>query len=337
MAGNIQALIRYRTIDRCLRRTHRRWTWRELSRACGAELRERLGDHIDDPSRRTIFTDIQNMRDGIFGYEAPITYDHGRKSFYYADPHFSISQIPLSREDRQELQHALVILKQFRGFHHLQGIESIIARLEQTSHGAAHPARRLIEFDHVTDSPGQQWLDLLYRYTFERQVLLITYHPFSVDEINTYPFSPYLLKEYNRRWFLIAYNHERDRLEKLALDRILDLRKSIQPFFQLPGFNPQNYFRDIVGVTLPEEGQAEEVLLRVSVKQAPYLDTKPLHASQELLEKSEEGWLFRLSLIPNYELESQLLSLGERVEVLAPEGLRRRIRERVRAMGERYE
>lgn len=337
MAGNLQALIRYRTIDRCMHRRHQCWSWQELSKACGEELRNMLGQEQDDPSRRTIFNDIRNMKNGLLGYEAPIAFDRQRRSFYYSDPDFSIFKIPLSREDSEELKHALIILRQFRGFRHFQGIENIIAQLEHNVQREEHPERQLIDFDHSADSPGQQWLDELYRHTYNAQVMHITYHPFDFEEPYTHPISPYLLKEYNRRWFLVGYNHQRGRIENMALDRIVQLKTSGLSFHMSPNFNEQTYFRNLIGVTIPADATVQEVRFRVSPQQAPYLITKPLHASQEVLEKNEAGWLFRLQLIPNYELQSKLLSFGERVEVLAPAALRDRIKERVRAMGRWYD
>ncbi len=166
MAGNLQSLIRFRTIDRCLHRRHQRWGWLELSRACGQELRYYLGEEVDDPSRRTIFNDINNMKSGLLDYKAPIAFDRKRQTFYYTDPHFSIFKIPLSREDSEELQHALIILRQFRGFRHVKGIESIIARLDHSVRRESDADRLLIEFDHPADAPGQQWLDELYHHTY---------------------------------------------------------------------------------------------------------------------------------------------------------------------------
>ncbi len=121
MAGNLQALIRYRTIDRCMHRKHQPWGWQALSEACGQELRYFLGEEQDDPSRRTIFNDIKNMKNGLLGYEAPIAFDRQRQTFYYTDPDFSIFKIPPSKEDSEELQHAMIILRQFRGFRHVKG------------------------------------------------------------------------------------------------------------------------------------------------------------------------------------------------------------------------
>lgn len=337
MAGNIHALIRYRTIDLCLQRTHQQWTWQKLSQACGKELRYMISEEIDDPSRRTIHQDIHHMRDGILGHHAPIVWDRQRKTYHYTDPGFSIFNIPLRKEDQEELEHALIILRQFSGFRHVEGIENIIARLDDSMHKKQLDRHNIIEFDHPVNAPGQQWLDRLYRHVFQKEVVLITYHPFDFKDPYTHPLSPYLLKEYNKRWFLVGYNHERERIEVLALDRIKNIEQSEVAYHRTASFNAQRYFQDIIGLTIPEEGKVEEVLIRVTPQQGPYLDTKPLHPSQELVEKGEADWLFRLYLIPNYELESKLLALGERVEVLKPLSLRERMKERVERTRRLYE
>ncbi len=336
MAGNIQSLIRYRTINDCLRRRQQQWTWQRLSEACGEQLRYYLGAEMDNPARRTVFKDIKHMKDGLLGYKAPIAFDHQRKTYYYTDPDFSIHNIPLKREDLDELEHALVILRQFSGFRHVEGIESIITRLDDSMHQRRRPAP-IIEFDHPLNAPGQQWLDRLYRHVFHQQVIRIKYHPFNFEEPYIHPISPFLLKEYNKRWFLVGYNHQRERIEKLALDRILHIEPSDLAFYRPPSFDAQRYFRDIIGLTIPDKGHVEDILLRVNPRQGPYLHTKPLHESQELLEKTEAGWLFRLRLVPNYELESKLLAMGERVEALAPTALRDRMKERIEQTRSLYE
>lgn len=335
MPTNLHALIRYRTIDRCLRRRHRQWTWQDLARACGDELRDYLGEHIDDPSRRTIFVDIKHMKSGKLGYEAPIVFDRRSGSYRYADPDFSISNSPLGPEDHEELRHALHILRQFRGFRHMQGIEQIIAKLDFQARRAADPRHDLLQLDHAEGASGQEWSDLLYRGAYRRQTLRIDYKPF-FEEGYAHIFSPYLLKEYNNRWFLIAYNHERGRLENLALDRIRDVAPAEAPFHALPGFDPRTYFRDVVGPSRPDGGRLETIRFRATPDQAPYIETKPLHASQRVLRRGMEGVVFQIEVMPNFELESRLLAFGERVEVLTPASFRQKLAERVRAMAEKY-
>lgn len=121
-----------------------------------------------------------------------------------------------------------------------------------------------------------------------------------------------------------------------ALDRILDIREEGLVYFCDAHFDPDTYFRDIIGVSIPEDGVVAEVHLKFNAQQAKYIYTKPLHPSQRVVEETAEYTAFAFRLIPNYELESLILSFGERVEVLRPERLREKVRERAAALSSLY-
>ena len=100
MPVNKNALIRYKTIDRCLRNRYRRWTLEDLVEACSDALYEMEGI-TRGVSVRTIQGDIQIMRSDKLGYEAPIeVYDN--KYYRYEDPDYSITDSPIN-EDTCEL------------------------------------------------------------------------------------------------------------------------------------------------------------------------------------------------------------------------------------------
>lgn len=80
MPANLHALIRYRTIDRCLRNIDQSWSWEELAESCSQALADQMKIE-KDISRRTIMYDINYMRSGKLGYEAPIEYDRKEKSY----------------------------------------------------------------------------------------------------------------------------------------------------------------------------------------------------------------------------------------------------------------
>lgn len=196
MPTNLHALIRYRTIDESLHRPQKRWDWKNLAQACGDALRYYIDSEMPNPSRRTVMYDIDTMKHGKLGYEAPIEWDRERKSYYYTDLEFSLSNTPLNQDDLSELNHALVILKQFSGFRHMEGIENIITKLDYTLSLRAGRAKEAIHFDHQINAPGQRWLDLLYRSIQKEIVLELDYQPFYYDAHFTTWVSPYLLNSF---------------------------------------------------------------------------------------------------------------------------------------------
>ncbi|MEL6843528.1 MAG: phytanoyl-CoA dioxygenase, partial [Bacteroidota bacterium] len=118
MPANRNALIRYKTIDNCLRNRYRQWTLEDLIEACSEALYEYEG--IDKGvSRRTVQMDIQMMRSEKLGYNAPIVVVE-KKYYTYEDPEYSITNIPLTEQDLNKLGEVVDILRQFKGFAHFQ-------------------------------------------------------------------------------------------------------------------------------------------------------------------------------------------------------------------------
>jgi hypothetical protein len=108
MPANKNALIRYKTIDRCLRNRYRRWTIEDLVDACSDALYDMEGIR-KGVSLRTVQGDIQMMRSDKLGYNAPIeVYD--QRYYRYADPQFSITDMPLSEDDFLLLKRAVDLL-----------------------------------------------------------------------------------------------------------------------------------------------------------------------------------------------------------------------------------
>ena len=108
MPANKNALIRYKTIDRCLRNRYRRWTLDDLVDAYSEALYDMEGI-TKGVCARTVQMDIQIMRSDKLGYNAPIVvYD---KIYYtYADPDYSITEMPLSMDDCKLIKEAITLL-----------------------------------------------------------------------------------------------------------------------------------------------------------------------------------------------------------------------------------
>ena len=108
MPANKNALIRYKTIDRCLRNRFRRWTIDDLTEACSEALYDMEGI-LKGVSVRTVQGDLQIMRSDKLGYNAPIeVYD--RIYYRYAEPDYSISDMPLTEDDCLLLKEAVELL-----------------------------------------------------------------------------------------------------------------------------------------------------------------------------------------------------------------------------------
>ena len=120
------------------------------------------------------------------------------------------------------------------------------------------------------------------------------------------------------------------------MDRIKELDE-IDAEYIVDETDWEYYFYDIIGVTKPINREIEKVELLVSKEQAPYLITKPLHASQRVYKDEDGSVRITIDVIPNYELEKLLLSFGETIEVLNPEDLKTNLYQRLKLASNKYE
>lgn len=145
MPVNRNALIRYRTIDKCLQNRRRKWTIENLIKACNDSLYEYEG--IDKGvSLRTIRLDLNAMRSDKLGYNAPIIVTD-KKYYSYEDPEYSIANIPLTSQDLNILQEVSHLLRQFKGFSHFNEVNEMVNKLEDKIYSEQHQRAPVIDFE----------------------------------------------------------------------------------------------------------------------------------------------------------------------------------------------
>ncbi|MCB0760581.1 MAG: WYL domain-containing protein [Flavobacteriales bacterium] len=328
MAQNKNALIRYRTIDKCLQNPFRKWTLGDLIDECSNALYEYEGREIE-VSRRTVQLDIQTMRSDKLGYNAPIVvYD--KKYYKYEDPDFSITDIPLNESDMQVLSESVEMLKQFKDFSLFSELGGIIQRLEDRIYTEKNQQPSIIHFDKNEQLIGLEHLDVLYQAILKKVVLHVRYKSFTSAQSKVFTVHPLLLKEYNNRWFLICRTEESSSILNLALDRIKSFEPDPQADYIDEPFDGDIFYKHTIGVTVRGLKDVMKVRLHFDPLNAPYVRTKPLHHTQKILKSLEDGSIIvELQVHQNFELERLILGFGESVQVIKPPSLRRRILDRL--------
>jgi len=324
MPTNSHALIRYRTIDRCLKSRNRNYFLKDLITECSNAVHEykeaKTGKSIPYKllGRRTLLYDLKFMADE-FGAEIEHDMTDG---YYYVDQNFEAFKARMSNTDKDRLSDALNILKQLSGESQFKELESMVMRMEETYQ--IHRKRKeksTVQFENSTNIKGQKWVTELKERIRTKSTLWIDYQPFGADTYQRV-ISPYLLKEYNNRWFLIGYDHDNSLITNLGLDRIQELKKSIVEYYTDPDFDPDTYAKDIVGVSISANAKKIKLKIKAHGRQKYYLDTKPIHTSQKKIKETEEFAIFQLELIPNFELQSKILSNIDTLEVMSPKSFK---------------
>lgn len=327
MATNKHAQIRYKVLDSCFRNTGRTYTIDDLLDACNDAICE------FDPSskgiqRRTLFDDIGFMESEL-GWSVELErIPFGKKTIYrYTDPNFSINNQPLSETELSQINSALQIISRFSGMPQFSWVNEIVTKINN-GFELQEDSSRIISFDSNEYLKGIEFLGDLFNAIHYKKVLSIKYKPFKSDKEIEFVIHPYYLKQYNNRWFLFGLNNEYKTISNLALDRINSFVTLKQKYAENKTIDFNEYFEDIIGVTMPENGKVSKIELLFSNDEAPYVLTKPIHGSQKKIKHDTNGLLISIEVIPNIELEKLLLSFGEKVSILKPLAFKNKVLKR---------
>ncbi len=321
MPVNRNALIRYKTIDNCLRNSYRKWTLEDLIDACSDALYEFEGIR-KGISKRTIQMDIQLMRSEKLGYSAPIVV-YENKYYKYADSDYSITNLPLSEQDIKNMSDAVEVLRQFKQFSHFSEMSNVVRKLESHITSVKSKSVPVIDFEKNESLKGLEFLDVIYQAILNQKTLRINYKSFKAKNTNRIIFYPYLLKEYRNRWFVYGAKKYGLILQNLALDRITKIFSvESEPYIENTFFDPASFFDDMVGVTKSPASSSETVRFIANSQNAPYISTKPIHKSQKIIETYDDGSvLYELNVVINHELQRDFFAYADGVTVLQPQHL----------------
>lgn len=339
MSTNKKALVRYRCLDRLLSDHHHYYNIHELREKVNEKLKN---DGFKMVTRRCIEKDLVNM-EGLFS--API--DHfnwnGKSCISYSKYGFSIFKEEMSREERSLLREVLSTLGQFGGLDSFQWLDDFKIGL------GLEERRPIISF---SNNPYYQsdptLLGKLFDMISNEVVISLSYHTFTDPTVRKIGFHPYLLKQYNDRWFLIGAADSDKKILNFALDRI-DGVESLpdKKYAECPG-DLYERFEDVVGVTIYDK-EPEHILFWVSDASKNYVATKAIHGSQTLIKGEAEqelrtqypslegGAFFTIDCIRNYELIRELWSYGKELLVLSSDdNIQDEIYKRICEMNDKY-
>ena len=258
--------------------------------------------------------------------------------YRYEDKNYSILNHILTKKEKKQLLDVVEMLSRYRHNPNYVWVEEVIERINSNLHSQEQYARPIVSFGQNKLLRGIEFFTPLFNAIKNKIVLQIKYHPFSPDEEFTFTIHPYFLKQYNERWFLFGLNEQENMLYNLALDRIESIETTTNDY-QDTGIDFENeYFGNIIGVTFPKDEEAVDIILNVSKKRWGYLRTKPLHASQKLVENPDksEYITIKIHVIPNNELYSNLLFYGDDVVVVKPQKVRKTLLSIIEKMKENY-
>lgn len=162
-------------------------------------------------------------------------------------------------------------------------------------------------------------------------ILKLTYHPFNGEKYTT-SFSPYCLKVFKQRWYILGFSSRHQEIRTFSFDRIENIESTKTIFSIPPDFDNKQYFYNCYGITYAPHLELDTIVFKVNEKQIPYFRTCPIHHSQ----KEIKNGIFQIQAYISYELIQEFLSYGSNIIVLSPTSVKDKIRNEALSMVRLY-
>lgn len=297
MPTNKNALVRYKYLDRLLSDHHHYYDIHDLTEKVNEMLYE---DGFPEVTQRCIEKDLVDL-EGLFSAPIERSSRSRKRCITYSKYSFSIFTKEMSDEEANLLTEVLNTIGQFDGLDNFKWLDDFKIGL------GLKERRQIISFSNNPYLQNSNLLGTLFDNISNEVVIRLSYHTFSDETIRSIDFHPYLLKQYNDRWFLLGAADSDKKILTFALDRIdkvdpLPEKKYIECPDEL-----SERFENIVGVTLYEDHQVERIVCWVSEASKGYVNTKPIHESYTPFKGKKKDSC--TSNTPNWMVDCSLASI----------------------------
>ncbi|MFW5758903.1 MAG: helix-turn-helix transcriptional regulator [Bacteroidota bacterium] len=273
------------------------------------DIKNYLYDHGFEIGDRTIQRDIEQIR-VEFGIE--IKYDRN-KNGYCIDYEISVN-----------------VESFFRFLEIVNTAELLTDSLHESKDALKH-----ISFDTGGGLKGIENLKPLLKAIKDKRKISFTHFNFHTEKYRKYTLKPYLLKEYQNRWYIVGIIGGLNEFRTFGVDRIENLEIKTETFKPNKKLNPAKLFEQTIGLVYSQH-KPQNIVLSFTPDQGKYIKTLPLHSSQQVLIDDKNECRVAIHVAPNYELIQQILKHGETVKVIEPQWLVDEVKGVLKRSLERY-
>ena len=250
--------------------------------------------------------------------------DHRKLSYRYKEPGFSVLPYLTGGMTDGEYRSLVGAINKLQGVLNPATFEEVRFAVQSRMETDYEKGPMYVDYEDNRRLKGREYRPLVYRAITEKKILHILYRKFNDVELE-FDFHPYLLKQYNERWFVFGRRQEsRDPYTSIPLDRIVSLKENGCYTESRPdGY--LDYFQNRVGVSRRKGESVKHVVIKISDEDAwGRITTKPLPtlAVVQNYDRDCHHGVISLDIVPNIELYTKILSWGEGVEIVGDEEIR---------------
>ena len=165
-------------------------------------------------------------------------------------------------------------------------------------------------------------LETVIKAMKESKKVTIRYRRYQSAEAKSFTISPYCIKLFRQRWYLLGKFHDGG-FAIFSFDRMEDITPTDEAFKMDKTFDANDFFSECYGVVIGDGTLPERIVLRAYGKEMYYLRDLPLHHTQKELTPhpaaTEEDYAdFEFFMRPTADFKGQLMSRGAWLKVLEP-------------------
>ncbi len=294
-----------------------------------AQLTQELG-----VTKRTVQRDIEVLSEAGF----PITSDmrNGTVFWHLIEGFHAEAPISLTLTEQMALYFSKGLFKPLHGSPIYESLESAMRKI-----GSQLPAQSfkflrglgqgiaISSFGWKDYSHSKEVIDTLTRAVFNKFTARIIHHAPYREKATEREVDPYRLWYVNNGLYLVGHDHRENALRTFAVERIQSAKLTNRRFEIPPDFNFDEFQKTAFNVIW---GEPQEVKIRFSASQAPYIRERTWHSSQQIGTATDGSIILTLRVADLDEVKRWLIGFGAEAAVLTPAELEMEIADECRRM-----
>ena len=278
-----------------------------------------------DVSSETIQKDINMMKKARpKGFGAPIKFDFQQQEYFYTDASFTINGVKLTREDASVLKESLVLIKCMLrtelGDKLRHAMEKVLSTsIEEVDFNERYPILKTME---PPRSRGYEFMDLLLDCCKVGIPISFVHYSYKNEVFKPVVLHPYVVREFENRWYVFGYSETHHALRSFGLDRIYEPIKLDLHYKKGNTKQILSFLNDMYGVFSLGVEEPIEVVLKADPLTTKFFNAYPIHESQVVSKSTSGSSRISLTLIPTMELIHLVWSYGPSMRISSPEWLK---------------
>ena len=308
-----KAFGRYQIIDYLISKNNYP-TMQDIINKCTIDLKQ-------TPSPETIQKDIAVMKMNFpKGFNAPIEYDLTMKGYMYTEPGYRINKSLLRMEDLKAIYEAADVMRFMGGSGIAEGFSHAAERilsfsLESTLSKEAFP---ILQTMKPPVSRGFEHFKLLFAACKDKFPVSLLHFSYRKRVFSHRIIHPFLIKEFENRWYVIGYSESHGEVRTYGMDRIFEPITLAKKYIPSPNDEKEKYLNQLYGVYPIPKKKLTKVTIEVSSLATYYFQAYPLHASQQIKKQGDGSSLISFELIPTVELLRYFHNQGKEIRIKSP-------------------